>query len=147
MVSTKVGRLFAPNPYPTGSDLAHQFDVPDDLLRRRDYSAAGVRRSLQANLQRRQLDRVDVVLVHDPDEHSDQTVKETLPALPALRDEGVVGAIGAGMNQWSALLRLVEETDVDVVMVAGRWTLGPQRAASAGRGTGAWGVSTIRPIS
>ena len=123
VVSTKVGRLLVPNPQPTGSDLAHQFDVPDALTRVRDYSADGVRRSLEESLERLGLDRVDVVLVHDPDDVLEQAVAETVPALVALREEGLVGAVGVGMNQWQALRRFVVETDVDVVMVAGRWTL------------------------
>jgi D-threo-aldose 1-dehydrogenase len=124
VVSTKVGRLLEPNPAPTGSDLAAgMFDVPDDLVRRVDFSADGVRRSLEASLERLGLDRVDVVLVHDPDEHVEQVIRETFPALERWRDEGVVGAIGVGMNQWQAPLRLVRDADLDVVMLAGRWTL------------------------
>jgi hypothetical protein len=92
-------------------------------VRRLDYSADGVRRSLESSLQRLGLDRVDIVLVHDPDDHIPQALAEALPALVALRDEGVIGAVGIGMNQWQAPLRFVQESDVDVVMVAGRWTL------------------------
>jgi D-threo-aldose 1-dehydrogenase len=123
VVSTKVGRLLVPNPTPRGDDLAQGFAVPDDLTRRFDFSADGVRRSLEGSLLRLGLDRVDVVLVHDPDDHVDQVLAEALPALVALRDEGVVGAVGVGMNQWQVPLRLVREADLDVVMVAGRWTL------------------------
>ena len=124
VVSTKVGRLLVPNPAPTGSDIAAAgFDVPDDLTRRRDYSADGVRRSLESSLERLGLDRVDIVYVHDPDHYMDQAVNEALPALCKLRDQGVIGAVGAGMNYWQPLLRVVRETDADVVMLAGRWTL------------------------
>jgi D-threo-aldose 1-dehydrogenase len=123
-VSTKVGRLLEPNPAPTGSDLERNlFAVPDDLVRRRDYSADGVRRSLESSLARLGLDRVDVVLVHDPDQHLEQAITEAIPALAALREEGVVGAVGVGMNQWEAELEVVRRSDVDVVMLAGRWTL------------------------
>jgi D-threo-aldose 1-dehydrogenase len=123
VVSTKVGRLLVDNPAPTGSDLADLYDVPDDLVRQLDYSADGVRRSLEASLERLGLDRVDVLLVHDPDEHLDQAIAEALPALVELREQGVIGAVGVGMNQWQALHRCVLESDVDVVMAAGRWTL------------------------
>jgi D-threo-aldose 1-dehydrogenase len=140
VLSTKVGRLLVANPAPTGSDLGSGgFAVPDELTRVFDYSADGVRRSLDASLQRLGLDRVDIVLVHDPDDHADQAVTEALPALIELRDQGVVGAVGLGMNQWQVPLRAVMETDVDVVMLAGRWTLAdrsgaPLLEACAGRG-------------
>jgi D-threo-aldose 1-dehydrogenase len=129
LLSTKVGRLLEPNPVPTGSDLtAGGFDVPDDLHRVRDYSADGVRRSLEASLERLGADRIDIVLVHDPDDYVDQALTEAVPALAALRDQGVIGAVGLGMNQWQAPLRAVNETDVDVVMIAGRWTLADRSA-------------------
>jgi len=139
VVSTKVGRLLVPHPAPTGDDLANGFAVPDNLTRQLDYSADGVQRSLEQSLQRLGMDRVDVVLVHDPDEHADQVLAEALPALVRLRDQGVVGAIGVGMNQWQVPLRFVQQADLDVVMVAGRWTLvdrsaEPLLAACAERG-------------
>jgi D-threo-aldose 1-dehydrogenase len=123
-LSTKVGRLLEDNPAPTGSDLtAGGFAVPDTLIRRFDFSRDGVRRSLDASLGRLGLDRIDIVYVHDPDEHVDQAIAEALPALIELREQGVIGAVGVGMNQWRAPLQMVRETDLDVVMLAGRWTL------------------------
>ncbi|GIG62473.1 oxidoreductase [Longispora fulva] len=139
-ISTKVGRLLVPNPAPTGSDLdSGGFAVPDDLTRVLDYTRDGVLRSLEASLQRLRTDRIDIVYVHDPDNHLDQAVAETIPALIELRDQGVIGAIGAGMNYVEPLLRIVTETDVDAVMLAGRWTLAdrsgaPLLAACAERG-------------
>jgi D-threo-aldose 1-dehydrogenase len=124
VVSTKVGRLLVPNPSPGGTDIDDGgFAVPDDLARVYDYSRDGVRRSLDSSLERLQLDRVDIVYVHDPDDYMDDAIGQAIPALVELRDAGVVGAIGAGMNGWQPLLRIVKETDVDVVMLAGRWTL------------------------
>jgi len=123
-VSTKVGRLLMPNPSPTGSDLeSGGFAVPDDLTRVRDYSRDGVLRSLESSLRRLRLDRVDIVYVHDPEEHMAAAIGAAIPALIELREQGVVGAIGAGMNLVEPLRRIVAETDVDVVMLAGRWTL------------------------
>jgi D-threo-aldose 1-dehydrogenase len=130
VVSTKVGRLLVPNPAPTGSDLnAGMFAVPDDLTRQRDYSRDGVRRSLDASLERLGLDRIDIVLVHDPDDFVEQTVTEALVALIELREQGVIGAVGVGMNQWQAPLAILARADLDVVMVAGRWTLLDRSAA------------------
>lgn len=123
-VSTKVGRLLEPHPAPTGSDLpSGGFAVPDTLVRRPDYSRDGVLRSLESSLGRLRLDHVDIVYVHDPDDHLDAALDHALPALTALRDQGVIGAVGVGMNAVAPLLRIVEEAEVDAVMVAGRWTL------------------------
>lgn len=124
VVSTKVGRLIRPNPVPTGSDLERGgFDVPDDQTRVWDLTADGIRRSLEESLDRLKLDRVDIVYLHDPDHVVDQAITEAIPALISLREQGVVGAVGVGMNQWQAPLRIITETDIDVVMLAGRWTL------------------------
>lgn len=124
VLSTKVGRLLELNPSPTGSDLAAaDFDVPDTYVRRFDFSRDGVRRSLDASLDRLGLDRVDIVYVHDADDYVDQAVRQAIPALVELRSQGVIGAIGVGMNQWQAPLHIIQRADLDVVMLAGRWTL------------------------
>ena len=127
VVSSKVGRLLVPNEQPVGRD-PDLFAVPDDLRRQRDYSRDGVLRSLDDTLARTGLDRVDVVYVHDPDEHWAQAADEAMPALAELRDAGVVGAIGAGMNSTAMLTRFLRETPADVVMLAGRYTLLDQSA-------------------
>jgi D-threo-aldose 1-dehydrogenase len=135
VLCTKVGRLLEPAPYsPTQRSRAASrddegFDVPASHVRRFDYSADGVRRSLEASLRRLGLDRVDIALIHDPDDHGEQAFREAYPALEKLRAEGVVRAIGAGMNQAAMLTRFVTETDVDVVLVAGRYTLIDSSAA------------------
>lgn len=126
-LSTKVGRRLEPTG-DSGDDLAHGFAVPATRRRVWDFSADGVRRTLEASLERLGLDRVDVVYLHDPDDHAEQAFHEGYPALEKLRSEGVVGAIGAGMNQAGMLTRFVRETDVDVVLCAGRYTLLDQSA-------------------
>jgi D-threo-aldose 1-dehydrogenase len=127
ILCTKVGRLLVPSPELAGR-RDESFDVPADHRRVWDFSADGVRRSLESSLDRMGVDRVDVVLMHDPDEHWEQAVGEAYPALHELRAQGVVGAIGAGMNQWQMLERFVAETDIDTVMLAGRYTLLEQTA-------------------
>jgi D-threo-aldose 1-dehydrogenase len=129
-ICTKVGRLLHPASPPRGLDT-EGFAVPAAYIREFDFSADGVRRSLEQSLRRLGLDRVDIVLLHDPDDHGDQALREAYPALEQLRAEGVVGAIGAGMNQAEMLTRFVTETDVDVVLVAGRYTLLDQSAVAA----------------
>lgn len=139
-ISTKVGRRLEPVDTP-GDDLAHGFAVPASHRRVWDFSADGIRRTLDASLERLGLDRVDVVYLHDPDDHAEQAFHEGYPALEKLRSEGVVGAIGAGMNQAGMLTRFVRDTDVDVVLCAGRYTLLDQSAltellpAAVDRGT------------
>jgi D-threo-aldose 1-dehydrogenase len=128
VVSSKVGRLLIARIPPLARD-DDMFDVPGDLTRRRDYSRDGVLRSLEASLQRTGLDRVDVLYIHDPDEHWREAAEEAVPALVELREAGVVGAVGVGMNQSAMLARFIRQTDVDVVMLAGRYTLLEQGAA------------------
>jgi D-threo-aldose 1-dehydrogenase len=129
-ISTKVGRLLVPNPSPTGSDLEQGGFAVDDTLRREyDYSRDGVLRSLESSLERLGVDRIDIVYVHDPEDHMGPALHEAVPTLVELRDQGVIGAVGAGMNLVEPLRRFVTETDTDVVMVAGRWTLVDRSAA------------------
>jgi D-threo-aldose 1-dehydrogenase len=130
VISTKVGRLLVPVAEPVGRD-DDGFAVPAAYERHFDYSADGVRASIEASLGRLGLDRIDIALIHDPDDHEEQAFAEAYPALERLRAEGVVRAIGAGMNQAEMLTRFVTDTDVDVVLLAGRYTLLDQRAAQA----------------
>ncbi|MFE0444543.1 aldo/keto reductase [Streptomyces sp. PDY-4] len=122
-VSTKVGRILEPVPSATGDDLAHGFAVPATHRRRWDFSARGVRRSIEESLGRLGLDRIDIVYLHDPDDHMEQALEQAYPELERLRAEGAVGAIGAGMNHAGPLARFVRETDIDAVLLAGRYTL------------------------
>jgi D-threo-aldose 1-dehydrogenase len=127
-VSTKVGRLLVP----AAGDVQGEdgfYGIPP-LTRVRDYSRDGVRRSLAESLERLGLDRVDIALIHDPDDFMKQAADEAYPARASLRDSGVVRAIGAGMNSASALAWLAERCDLDCVLVAGRYTLLDQAAAT-----------------
>jgi D-threo-aldose 1-dehydrogenase len=88
-----------------------------------DFSRDGVLRSVEASLARMGVDRVDVLFLHDAEEHFEAALHDGYPALAELRSQGVVGAIGAGMFDAAKLTTLVREADVDVVMLAGRYTL------------------------
>ncbi|SEE10834.1 aldo/keto reductase [Streptomyces sp. TLI_105] len=127
VVSTKVGRLLRPRPVATGDDLANGFAVPATHERVWDFTADGVRRSLESSLERLGLDRIDIVYLHDPDDHAEQALAEAYPALERLRAEGMVGAIGVGMNQAELLTHFVRDSDIDTVLLAGRYTLLDQR--------------------
>lgn len=121
VVSTKVGRLLVPNPAPTGRDDG--FAVPDDLMRQWDFTRDGILRSLEGSLDRLGLDRVDVVFAHDPDAYRDDAAREALETLVDLREQGVVDAVGVGTNSADGLAELMADGLVDVVMLAGRYTL------------------------
>lgn len=127
-LSTKVGRILEPWEG-GGDDLAQGFAVPASHRRRWDFSADGVRRSIEASLERLGLDRIDIAYLHDPDDHGEQALSQAYPALERLRAEGVVRAIGVGMNQTSLLARFLRESDVDAVLCAGRYSLLDQGAA------------------
>ncbi|GAA3484693.1 aldo/keto reductase [Streptomyces yanii] len=131
VVSTKVGRLLDPvpaDPIASYDGLSEGFAVPATHRRRWDFSADGVRRSIEDSLERLGLDRIDIAYLHDPDDHAEAAFREAYPALEKLRSEGVVGAIGAGMNQTAMLTRFLRDTDVDTVLCAGRYTLLDQSA-------------------
>lgn len=127
VLSTKVGRILEPvDPRGhdgVGRDAEGGFDVPAAHVRRWDFSADGVRRSIEESLERLGLDRIDVVYIHDPDDHVEEAISQAYPALAELREQGVVSAIGVGMNQTAVPTRFVRETDIDVVLLAGRYTL------------------------
>ena len=130
VLGTKVGRLLRPS---EAADFErHGFVDTPDLEVVFDYSDEGVRRSLETSLRRLGLDRVDVALVHDPDRwtHGEaqpavqrQVLDQALPALFDLKAEGVIRAVGVGLNEWQPALAIAERLPIDVVLLAGRWTL------------------------
>jgi D-threo-aldose 1-dehydrogenase len=117
VVSTKVGRLLHPDA--SGWEGAYF-----------DFSYDGALRSLERSLERLGLDRVDIALVHDPDDHYEEALAGSLRALARLRDEGAVRAIGAGMNQVEMLCRFARDADPDCFLVAGRYTVLDRTAAA-----------------
>jgi D-threo-aldose 1-dehydrogenase len=116
VLSTKVGRLLRPGA--SGWEGAYF-----------DFSYDGALRSLAESLERLGLDRVDVALVHDPDDHYQEARDGAFRALTRLRDEQAVRAVGVGMNQTALLARFVREADPDCFLVAGRYTLLDRSAA------------------
>lgn len=125
-ISTKVGRLIQAAQPERADDFGFVGEQPTTRIF--DFSKGGVRRSLEASLDRLGVDHVDIAFLHDPDNHLDDAIAQGWPALAELREEGVVRSVGAGMNQTPALTRLVQQTDMDVVLLAGRYTLLDQGA-------------------
>jgi D-threo-aldose 1-dehydrogenase len=141
-LSTKVGRLLRPaNPFPaadghaTGADAWVQ-PLPFEPVF--DYSAGGIRRSIEDSLQRLGTHRIDIALVHDIGRYTHGALNERywqqltdgggFRQLEALRHEGLIGAIGLGVNEWAVVLEAMQELDLDCALLAGRYTLLEQGA-------------------
>jgi len=129
VVSTKVGRLLVPADGPV--DGAEQFYGAPAFSRVRDYSADGTLRSLDESLRRLRLDRADIALIHDPDDHTAEALDGAYPALARLRADGTVGAIGVGVNSVSVAEWFIARCELDCVLVAGRYTLLDDSAAAS----------------
>ena len=126
VLATKVGRLLrAGGPPEPGQSFV---DVPpvNPVF---DFSYDGVMRSVEESLVRLGLDRIDVLHIHDPDNHHDEALSGAYRALDRLRSDATIGAVGAGMNQVEMLARFAREADFDCFLVAGRYTLLDRTAA------------------
>jgi len=123
VVASKVGWRLA-----AGTDPDSIFVAAPALRAIHDYSAAAVEQSVADSLGRLGLDRLDVLHVHDPDEHESEALAEAFPLLARWRADGRIGAVGAGMNQSAMLARFVERDLVDCVLLAGRYSLLDQSA-------------------
>lgn len=133
VLSTKVGRLLEPGRPAAGAYV----EVPPYAIRF-DYSYDGALRSVEASLARLGLDRADILYIHDIDgathgpEGREARFREAMTgayrALDRLRGEGVVGAIGLGVNEWEVCQRSAEAADLDCFLLAGRYSLLEQEA-------------------
>jgi D-threo-aldose 1-dehydrogenase len=131
VLATKVGRLLRADAPPDDNRLAGGLERWPDIPPVNpvfDYSYDGVMRSLAESLERLGLDRVDVLHIHDPDEHYEDALDGAYRALDRLRAERTIGAVGAGMNQAEMLVRFAREAEFDCFLVAGRYTLLDQSA-------------------
>lgn len=137
VLSSKVGRLLKAVPPDKRDGFGKWFDVPS-RVECYDYSYDGVLRSFEFSLERLGVDRIDILYAHDLDlqvtgsqaildERLDQLMSGGYRALVELRDEGVVRAIGAGLNMWEPCQWLAERGDFDLFLLAGRYTLLEQK--------------------
>jgi D-threo-aldose 1-dehydrogenase len=121
VLSTKVGRRLVPV---TGDvEGIDGFYGTPKLARVRDYSRDGALATLEASLRRLDTDRIDIALIHDPDDYAAEALEGAYAALDQLRSEGTIRAVGVGMNQAPLLEWFVERADLDCVLVAGRYSL------------------------
>ena len=127
VISTKVGRLLRAG---APSEPGQAFKGTPSVNPVFDFSYDGTMRSVEESLKRLGIDRVDILLIHDPDNHFDQALHGAYVALDRLRSEGTVKAIGAGMNQSEMLARFARQTDCDCFLLAGRYTLLDRGGAS-----------------
>lgn len=114
VLSTKVGRLVRGNA-PEHALVGDSWEF--------DFSADAIKRSIEHSLTRLGLDRIDILYIHDPDNHWETAINEAWPVLDDLRSQGVVKAVGAGMTQVPMLQRFAQETTMDIFLLAGRYSL------------------------
>jgi D-threo-aldose 1-dehydrogenase len=123
VVATKVGYTLIPDSGKGDEKVFHRFDNVPPLRPIFDYSYDGVMKTFESSLRRLSLSYVDILNIHDPDDHWQEAIEIVYPALHKLRSEGVVRAVGVGMNQAEMLARFAREGDFDCLLVAGRYTL------------------------
>ena len=121
VLATKVGRLLRAGAPPEPGQVYQ--GTPEDVQPVFDFSAEGVQASFRESLDRLGLDRVDVLHIHDPDEHYEQALTQSYPELARLRREGTIRAVGAGMNQPEMPARFLRAAAFDCFLLAGRYTL------------------------
>ncbi len=124
VISTKIGRVL--NAVPGGVTPEDDPDGIGELAAVNSWTRDNVHRSIEESLVRLKLDRIDIIYVHDPDVElygEGQAVNEAFPALIELREQGVIKAIGCGMNEWQMPLRFIQRFNLDIILLAGRYTL------------------------
>ena len=121
VLATKVGRVLVP--VEPGTLEKDEFDNPAPFKPEFDFSYDGVMRSFHESLMRLQVGRIDILHIHDADDHYEQAIKGAYPALDQLRREGRIQAVGAGMNQAEMPARLAREGNFDCFLLAGRYSL------------------------
>ena len=126
VVSTKVGRLIVPSEKADDPGWENSTAAVERIF---DFSAAGIERSLLESLERLKMESVEMVFIHDPDGAADQAISEAYPVLERLRAEGIVKTIGIGITSNEIPTRFINETDIDVVLIALKYTLLDQSAA------------------
>jgi D-threo-aldose 1-dehydrogenase len=117
---SKVGRLLRADAPPEPGQAYRGTPPVNPMF---DFSYDGVMRSVEESLERLGLDRIDVLHIHDPDDHYEEALRGAYRALDRLRADGVIRAVGAGMNQAEMLTRFARDGNFDCFLLAGRYTL------------------------
>ena len=124
-ISTKVGRLLRPG---KNSEVDKWPDSDPNIEIYFDHSPSGIRRSLEESLERLGRDAIEIAYIHDADEWVREAIDVVYPTLHAMREEGIIKAIGIGMNWCPPSIAMMKETDLNVALIAGRFTLLDQSA-------------------
>ena len=93
-----------------------------------DYSADGIKRSLDESLKRLGVDHIDIALMHEAENYIPQAINTAYPVLADLKRQGIIKAVGIGINFCDAALEIMKSVDLDIVLLAGRYTLLDQSA-------------------
>lgn len=125
VLETKVGRVLNPT---ENADKAWFADANPKLEPIFDFSADGVKRSIEDSLIRLQVDHLDIALLHDADEHLHDAIEKAYPVLDSLRSQGVIKGVGMGLNLCAPSIAILKECDLNVALIAGRYTLLDQEA-------------------
>ncbi|MFM9015077.1 MAG: aldo/keto reductase [Candidatus Nanopelagicus sp.] len=132
VISTKVGRVlqkFTPEEIAGKvAGLGGYVGVDPSIFPVFDFSKEGIVRSLEESLTRLNLASVDIALIHDADDQIDKAIAESYPVLDELRSKGVIKGIGVGLNYCSYATKAVKEMDLDIILIAGRYSLLDQSA-------------------
>ena len=129
VLETKVGRILkhveAAEPVPWFPDADPHIEPVFD------YSRDGILRSIDDSLERMGVDHIDIALMHDCENHSDEAIDNAYPVLANLRDQGIIKAIGVGLNFVDVAMKIMKAVDLDIALIAGRYTLLDQSAGAA----------------
>ena len=121
IVETKVGRVLR---HVEGVKPEQWFpDAPIDIVPVYDYSREGIKRSFEESLERLGLNHIDIVLMHDAEDYIPEAINNAFPVLDEYRSQGLIKAIGLGMNYVDPALEIMRNTDLDIALIAGRYTL------------------------
>jgi D-threo-aldose 1-dehydrogenase len=131
VVSTKVGRVLnkiTPENKSEDDSLGSYVDVDPTLTPIFDFSREGILRSIEESLARLNISAIDIAYIHDADDRIGEAIEKSYPVLAELRSQGVIKGIGVGMNFCAPSIKAVKEMDLDIILIAGRFSLLDQSA-------------------
>jgi len=131
VLSTKVGRVLNkidPNKPVADDSLGSFADIDPDVTPVFDFSREGILRSIEDSLKRMKVSSIDIAYIHDADDRIGEAIEKSYPVLNELRSQGVLKGIGVGMNYCAPSIKAVKEMDLDIILIAGRFSLLDQSA-------------------